>query len=197
MTSRKWHPHHTPEVARPVVEAAAAVLGTPIAIVLDDPHNNTAEVHAIRLCAAVALVECGWSRNATAVATRVHGSTLTDKRWPKMVQRAKVGMPKMYAAALRVAVLLPRRGDDADARADVRSVIAAECRRCGVDPDDFHARMLKPAIKARRATIDELARRGWSTVQIARLCGLSESTVQYWRLHRTSTRPSRQSRPPT
>lgn len=187
-------PEHSPALARPVVAAAADVLGTPLALVLDAPGCNLPEVHTARIAAGVALAEVGWSALAISRATHLDPGALAGKVRAKTIRRAHEAMPKVYAAAARVAALLPKRPTAAERQAEADAVIAAECRRHGLAPDRLHKANDPLAVAVRRSIIDALADRDWTTLQIATAAGFGWSTVHCWRRHRATSNP-RDSKP--
>jgi transposase len=185
-------PAHDPEVAVPLLAAAAAVIGLPVAWLADPRKTLCPEVRVVRLAVAVVLVERGWPKAAAAAATGLSRETIACK-WARQRERVRTGMPRLVEAAERAASAgaLPTVAEaTARQREHAASVVRDACNARGITVEQFMGERFDPrAVHARRAAIDALAAEGWSGYLIAKRIGLSNAPVSYWLRHRC-TKPA-------
>lgn len=184
-------PAHDPEVAAPLLTAAAAVIGLPIAWLSDPRKALSPEVRVVRLAVAVVLVERGWPKSAAATAVGLSRETIACK-WTRQRERVRTGMPRLVEAAERAAgAALPTVAEATTRqREHAAEVVRAACDARGITVEQFMGERFDPrAVHARRAAIDALAAEGWSGYLIAKRIGLSNAPVNYWLRHR-KTKPA-------
>lgn len=163
-------------VAREVLAAAGAVTGANIAAI-ESGAKQSPEFCLLRHAAAVALVQCGWSRE------RVGRHISVDRHWlvsERIGERMRVGAPKVLAAAVeaaqRVMTLSSGRGIDAEAR----ELMRRESTVAGISVKSAATAKSVAARKVRERVAQRLYAKNFGGTEIARALGYGETTVYRW-----------------
>lgn len=176
MGRRKTNHIEDAAVAREVLAAAGSVTGARIDAIEAGTWQSP-EFALIRHAAAVALVQCGWSRE------RVGRHISVDRSWlvkNKIGERLRVGAPKVLAvaveAAKRATSLTSARGIDVEAR----EVMRREAAVAGLTVKSAATAKSRAARDVRARVARRLYASNYGGTEIAKALGYGETTVYRW-----------------
>lgn len=171
--------------ARAVLRAAGAVTGAPLALLTNGPMNS-AELRVVRMAAAVALMQCGWTRERVSRSIRIDRAVLAGD---DPGERCREHAPAILAAALAAAKAETGRRKVAPLDAEAREVMRHEATRAGLDVAEAATSRDAKAAEVRRRVARRLFARNYGGTAIARALGYSETTVYRWLDKAAATRP--------
>ena len=167
-------------VVRKVLAAACAVTGCDVEDAATGPLC-VPELVLVRVAAAFALIDAGWSRERAAIACRTNRRSIqsTNDAHARMVRHAPLVLAAAKAAAPAAVAEVERPSFEAT-RAAAVEVIAEVAAEVGLDPSAISGGEGRPAVAARIRVAHRLVDRRHTVRAIALAMGWTTNAVYSW-----------------